>query len=73
VKLEVGRSTSPTHGFRASAQGLLDEVTPLNVLINNAGIMTPPRRSTTADGFELQFDRDFLWLKSLGPLAVRSP
>jgi NAD(P)-dependent dehydrogenase (short-subunit alcohol dehydrogenase family) len=52
---------------------LLDEVTPLNVLINNAGIMTPPRRSTTADGFELQFGSDFLWLKSLGPLAVRSP
>jgi NAD(P)-dependent dehydrogenase (short-subunit alcohol dehydrogenase family) len=28
---------------------------PLHLLINNAGVMTPPRRLETADGFELQF------------------
>ena len=28
---------------------------PVDVLINNAGVMAPPTRHTTADGFELQF------------------
>ncbi|MEH6682726.1 MAG: SDR family oxidoreductase [Sediminicola sp.] len=27
----------------------------INLLINNAGVMTPPKRLETADGFELQF------------------
>ena len=28
---------------------------PIDILINNAGIMQPPQRGTTEDGFELQF------------------
>jgi NAD(P)-dependent dehydrogenase (short-subunit alcohol dehydrogenase family) len=33
---------------------------PLHVLINNAGVMTPPKRQETADGFELQFGTNVL-------------
>lgn len=32
----------------------------LDLLINNAGIMAPPHRLTTVDGFELQFGLNFL-------------
>lgn len=33
---------------------------PLHLLINNAGVMTPPDRQTTADGFELQLGTNHL-------------
>lgn len=33
---------------------------PINLLINNAGVMTPPQRTETADGFELQFGTNHL-------------
>ena len=43
----------------ASVKALGDELNaegrPIDILINNAGIMQPPQRTTTADGFELQF------------------
>jgi NAD(P)-dependent dehydrogenase (short-subunit alcohol dehydrogenase family) len=32
----------------------------IDMLINNAGVMTPPRRQVTADGFELQFGVNYL-------------
>jgi NAD(P)-dependent dehydrogenase (short-subunit alcohol dehydrogenase family) len=43
----------------ASVKALGDELNaegrPIDILINNAGIMQPPQRETTTDGFELQF------------------
>jgi NAD(P)-dependent dehydrogenase (short-subunit alcohol dehydrogenase family) len=44
---------------RSFAQALSSEHASLDLLINNAGVMAPPRR-TTADGFELQFGTNHL-------------
>lgn len=33
---------------------------PIHLLINNAGVMTPPNRQTTADGFEVQWGTNHL-------------
>jgi NAD(P)-dependent dehydrogenase (short-subunit alcohol dehydrogenase family) len=47
------------------ADGLIADARPVDVLINNAGVMAPPTRMTTEDGFELQFGSNFL-----GPFAL---
>jgi NAD(P)-dependent dehydrogenase (short-subunit alcohol dehydrogenase family) len=44
----------------AFADRLSGEQDRLDLLINNAGVMTPPRRRTTSDGFELQFGTNYL-------------
>jgi NAD(P)-dependent dehydrogenase (short-subunit alcohol dehydrogenase family) len=50
---------------RAFAQAQLTAGAPLDMLLNNAGVMAPPHRMPTADGFELQFGTNFL-----GPFAL---
>src|SRR5260370_21405687 len=42
--------------IEAFADRLLTRDQPINTLINNAGIMTPPTHHITTDGFELQLD-----------------
>ena len=44
----------------ALGEELNAEGRPIDILINNAGVMTPPKRDTTADGFELQFGSNHL-------------
>jgi NAD(P)-dependent dehydrogenase (short-subunit alcohol dehydrogenase family) len=44
----------------ALGEQLNADARPIDILINNAGVMTPPERDTTADGFELQFGSNHL-------------
>jgi NAD(P)-dependent dehydrogenase (short-subunit alcohol dehydrogenase family) len=44
----------------ALGETLRAEDRPIHILVNNAGVMTPPDRQTTADGFELQFGSNHL-------------
>ncbi|ASW56209.1 SDR family oxidoreductase [Plantactinospora sp. KBS50] len=41
--------------IRAFSDTMRDEGRPIHILVNNAGVMTPPTRHTTTDGLELQF------------------
>jgi NAD(P)-dependent dehydrogenase (short-subunit alcohol dehydrogenase family) len=44
----------------AFAQRIATEHTAIDLLVNNAGVMTPPTRQLTRDGFELQFGTNYL-------------
>jgi NAD(P)-dependent dehydrogenase (short-subunit alcohol dehydrogenase family) len=54
--LDLGNLSS-VHAFGARLTGSLPH---LDGLINNAGIMEPPQRATTPDGFESQFAINYL-------------
>ncbi|SKC51619.1 SDR family oxidoreductase [Krasilnikoviella flava] len=44
----------------ALGEKLTAEGAPIHLLVNNAGVMTPPERQVTADGFELQLGTNHL-------------
>ena len=66
ARLEVRRvdlaDLASVSGFAAS---VIADATPVDILINNAGVMAPPTRMETADGFELQLGSNYL-----GPFAL---
>ncbi|WP_374946838.1 SDR family oxidoreductase [Agreia sp.] len=45
---------------QAFADRMIAEKTPVDILINNAGVMAVPSKHTTEDGFELQFGTNHL-------------
>ncbi len=51
---------SSLESVAAFGEALREEGRPIHILVNNAGVMTPPDRQTTADGFELQFGTNYL-------------
>lgn len=48
------------NSIKEFSQKIRDKFDHVDILINNAGIMTPPERKTTSDGFELQFGTNYL-------------
>jgi NAD(P)-dependent dehydrogenase (short-subunit alcohol dehydrogenase family) len=54
--LDLGRMAS----VASFAERLVASGRALDILINNAGVMAPPERQETADGFELQFGTNYL-------------
>ncbi|MFE1802063.1 SDR family oxidoreductase [Streptomyces sp. NPDC059517] len=66
AQLEVRRvDLADLASVEAFADGILADGAPLDLLVNNAGVMAPPTRLTTADGFELQMGSNYL-----GPFAL---
>ncbi|MFI6555775.1 SDR family oxidoreductase [Streptomyces griseus] len=66
ARIEVRRvDLAELASVQAFADGLIADGVPVDLLLNNAGVMAPPTRMTTADGFELQFGSNYL-----GPFAL---
>jgi NAD(P)-dependent dehydrogenase (short-subunit alcohol dehydrogenase family) len=66
ARLQVRRvDLADLASVREFADAMLADGMPVDALLNNAGVMAPPARMTTADGFELQFGSNFL-----GPFAL---
>ncbi|MGX5358149.1 SDR family oxidoreductase [Kocuria sp. KH4] len=51
---------SSLRSVAALGEQLRDEGQPIHLLVNNAGVMTPPQRQVTADGNELQLGTNHL-------------
>jgi NAD(P)-dependent dehydrogenase (short-subunit alcohol dehydrogenase family) len=61
AKVELGvLDLASLASVRAFAARELERDLPLDLLLNNAGVMAPPKRLETVDGFELQFGTNVL-------------
>lgn len=61
AKLAIAQlDLSSLDSVAALGQRLTAEGRPIDILINNAGVMAPPQRQQTRDGFELQFGTNHL-------------
>lgn len=61
ARIEVRRlDLADLESVRRFAAGVVADGQPLQALVNNAGVMVPPERYLTADGFELQIGTNFL-------------
>ncbi|SPO05240.1 related to Oxidoreductase, short-chain dehydrogenase [Cephalotrichum gorgonifer] len=62
--------------IKQSAEEFLSKESKLHVLFNNAGVMTPPQGSVTAQGYELQLGVNnigtFMFTKLLTPLLAKT-
>lgn len=62
---------------RQFTESIIADDRPVDLLLNNAGVMFPPVRHETVDGFELQFGSNFLGPFALTvqllPLLLRAP
>lgn len=56
----VDMDLSSLESVAVATDKLRSDGSPIHLLINNAGVMTPPERQTTGDGFELQFGTNHL-------------
>jgi len=66
AQLEVRRvDLADLSSVREFAEKFAADEPHLDLLVNNAGVMNPPTRMTTKDGFELQFGSNYL-----GPFAL---
>jgi NAD(P)-dependent dehydrogenase (short-subunit alcohol dehydrogenase family) len=71
AKLTVRRlDLSSLASVRTLGEQLLAEGRPITLLINNAGVMTPPARQVTEDGLELQFATNHLGHFALTALTL---
>ena len=63
--------------IKSFASRMIERGEAIDLLINNAGVMTPPNRLETADGFELQFGTNhighFALTAQLLPLLHKAP
>jgi retinol dehydrogenase 12 len=70
LHLDLGDLTT----IKASASSFLANETSLHLLFNNAGVMTPPSGTKTAQGYELQLGTNcvgpFLFTKLLTPILA---
>lgn len=59
--IEVRRvDLADLNSIKEFADQLIEEGRPLDLLLNNAGVMMLPERHETVDGFETQFGTNFL-------------